>query len=109
ERRMRQGAEPLTEAEIAALRAWIAAGAVAPEGENPQKDPRDHWAYRPPVRPLIPASAPDVSNPIDAFLSAKRESKNLKATPQVSKDLWLRRVAIDLVGLPPTRTELQAF
>ncbi|MBI3863679.1 MAG: PSD1 domain-containing protein [Planctomycetia bacterium] len=107
--RMPPEGEPLTEAEIAALRAWIAAGAAAPEGEKPQKDPRDHWAYRPPVRPAIPASAPDVSNPIDAFLSAKRGSKNLKASPPVSKDLWLRRVAIDLVGLPPTRNELQAF
>jgi hypothetical protein len=107
--RMPAEGEPLTEAEIAALRAWIAAGAAAPEGEKPQKDPRDHWAYRPPVRPAVPASAPAGSNPIDAFLNAARQSKALSASPPVSRDLWLRRVALDLVGLPPTREELRAF
>src|SRR5215471_16599704 len=44
--RMPAEGEPLTEAQIAALRAWIAAGAEGPPGEQPQKDPRDHWAYR---------------------------------------------------------------
>src|SRR5262245_40417687 len=44
--RMPAEGESLTEAEIAALRAWIASGAVAPEGEMPQEDPRAHWAYR---------------------------------------------------------------
>jgi len=107
--RMPAEGEPLAESEIAALRTWIAAGAAAPEGEQPQKDPRDHWAYRPPVRPAVPVSSPMVSNPIDAFLSAVRESKGLTTSPPVSKDLWLRRVALDLVGLPPTRTELVAF
>jgi hypothetical protein len=107
--RMPPEGEPLTEAEIAALRTWIAAGAVAPIGENPQKDPRDHWAYRPPVRPAVPATSGVVPNPIDAFLSAARQSKGLTANPPVSKDLWLRRVALDLVGLPPTRAERQAF
>src|SRR5687767_2858222 len=45
--RMPAEGEPLTDSEIAALRAWIEAGAAAPVGELPQKDPRDHWAYRP--------------------------------------------------------------
>src|SRR5439155_129721 len=82
---------------------------AAPEGEKPQKDPRDHWAYRPPVRPAVPASSPVVSNPIDAFLSAARQLKKLTTSPPVSRDLWLRRVTLDLVGLPPTRAELHAF
>lgn len=107
--RMPPEGEPLTEAEIAALRAWISAGAVIPNGEQPQKDPRDHWAYRPPVRPAVPVTSPVSSNPIDAFLGAARQSKKLTASPPVSKDLWLRRVALDLVGLPPTRAELLAF
>ncbi len=107
--RMPPGGEPLSAAEIAALRSWIAAGAVAPDGEKPQKDPRDHWAYRPPVRPAVPATEPAVANPIDAFLGAARNSKGLTAALPVSKDLWLRRVTLDLVGLPPTRAELHAF
>ena len=52
--RMPPEGEPLTVAEIAALRTWIAAGAVAPDGEMPPNDPRDHWAYRPPVKPAVP-------------------------------------------------------
>jgi hypothetical protein len=107
--RMPPEGEPLTESEIATLRAWIASGAAAPDGEQPQKDPRDHWAYRPPVRLAIPVSAPDVPNPIDAFLTAARQSKKLTASPPIAKDLWLRRVTIDLIGLPPTRAELKAF
>jgi Protein of unknown function (DUF1553)/Protein of unknown function (DUF1549)/Planctomycete cytochrome C len=107
--RMPAEGEPLTEVEIASLRSWVAAGAAAPEGEQPQRNPREHWAYRPPVRPAVPASTPDVSNPIDAFLGAARRSHGLTASPPVSNDLWLRRVALDLVGLPPTRAELVAF
>jgi len=107
--RMPPEGEPLSPAEIAALSAWIAAGAVAPEGEKPQKDPRDHWAYRPPVKAPVPATAPAVSSPIDAFLGAARSAKGLTASPPVSKDLWLRRVTLDLVGLPPTQAELHAF
>jgi mono/diheme cytochrome c family protein len=107
--RMPPEGEPLTEDEIAAIRAWIAAGAVAPEGEQPQKDPRDHWAYRLPVRSAVPSNSTADSNPIDAFLSAARQSKRLTASPPVSKDLWLRRVTLDLVGLPPSRAELHAF
>ncbi len=108
-RRMPPEGEPLTDVEIAAIRAWIAAGAAVPDKEQPQKDPRDHWAYRPPVRPAVPVTSPAVSNPIDAFLNAARQSKGLTASPPVSKDLWLRRVTLDLVGLPPTRAELHAF
>src|SRR5688572_9468522 len=107
--RMPAEGEPLTEAEIAALRTWIEAGAAAPEGERPQKDPRDHWAYRPPVRPAVPADSSAGANPIDAFLGAARRSKGLTASPPLSKDLLLRRVYLDLVGLPPARAELLAF
>lgn len=107
--RMPPEGEPLTEAEISALRTWISAGAAAPDGEIPPKDPREHWAYRPPVRPPVPTTSPAASNPIDAFLNAARQSQGLTASPPVSRDLLFRRVSLDLVGLPPTRSELQAF
>jgi hypothetical protein len=107
--RMPPEGDPLSKAEIAALRAWIEAGAKYPEGEQPQKDPRDHWAYRPPVRPPVPKIVTDASNPLDAFLGAARRSSKLTASPPVSRDLWLRRVSLDLVGLPPTRAELLEF
>lgn len=107
--RMPAEGSPLSETEIAALRAWIAAGAIGPANEVPQIDPRQHWAYRPPTRPPVPDDSKSSANPIDAFLSAARQSKKLTATPPIHKDLWLRRVTLDLVGLPPTREELHAF
>ena len=48
-------------------------------------------------------------NPIDAFLAAAHQARGLKPAPPVGKDLWLRRVSLDLIGLPPTRQELHAF
>ncbi|MCA9008177.1 MAG: DUF1553 domain-containing protein, partial [Planctomycetaceae bacterium] len=109
ELRMPPDGEPLTTGEIDAIRKWISAGAVAPDGEIPPADPRDHWAYRPPVRPQVPVNTSPKLNPIDAFLDAARKSKGLTASPPVSRDLWLRRVTLDLIGLPPTREDLHAF
>ena len=100
---------PLTAAEVAGLRAWITAGAIGPANELPQKDPREHWAYRPPTRPRLPDAVPPDSNPIDALLQAARQSKGLTVAPPVQKDLWLRRVTLNLIGLPATRAELHAF
>src|SRR5581483_91366 len=53
--RMPPEGEPLKPAEIAALRAWIAQGAKAPADETPERDPRDHWAFKAPTRPALPA------------------------------------------------------
>ncbi|MCY2963220.1 MAG: PSD1 and planctomycete cytochrome C domain-containing protein [Planctomycetota bacterium] len=107
--RMPPEGEPLGEKEIAAIREWITSGAPVPENEQPQKDPRDHWAYRVPVRPPLPAGSAENENPIDAFLDAQRKSRGLTASPPVSKELWLRRVTLDLIGLPPTPADLQTF
>jgi chemotaxis protein histidine kinase CheA len=101
---------PLSPAEVATLRAWIDQGAHAPSEPTPP-DPRRHWAFQPPERPAIPlATNPGwVRNPIDAFLDAAHRARGLKPAPPVGKDLWLRRVFLDLIGLPPTRQQLHAF
>jgi hypothetical protein len=71
----------------------------------------DHWAFQ----PIVPVSIPKVSdggwgrNPIDAFIAAGLAAKSLTPTAPADRALLLRRVSIDLVGLPPTREELQAF
>ena len=95
---------------IGILRAWIDRGAPAPAEAVPA-DPRRHWAYVPPVRPAVPCPAAQrwSRNPIDAFLAAAHESKGLHASPPLRKDLLLRRVYLDLVGLPPSRDELHDF
>ncbi|HZU37182.1 MAG TPA: DUF1549 domain-containing protein, partial [Gemmataceae bacterium] len=103
--------EALTSVEIARLSAWINEGARAPLGEKPEPDPRAHWAFRPPVRPLEPRVKHSgfVRNPIDAFIAAAQEQHGLTAGRPADRRLLLRRVYLDLIGLPPTRQELAAF
>ena len=106
--RMPPEGEPLTAAQIALLKAWIEQGAKGPADEKPEADPRDHWAFKPPARPAVPkANAP--RNPIDAFLAVEWEKRGLKPAPEADKITLLRRIYLDLVGLPPTTEELHAF
>jgi hypothetical protein len=97
----------LRDQEIATLKAWIDQGARAPAEPIPP-DPRRHWAFQEPARPAVPPS-PWGRNPADAFLAASHSRQGLVASPPVSDDLLLRRVYLDLVGLPPTQEELHAF
>ncbi len=109
--RMPPEGPPLSPAQIAKLKAWIAQGANAPATEEPERDPREHWAFRTPRRLEIPKvrRADWGANPIDAFLAAAHEKRGLTPQPPVAKGLLLRRVYLDLIGLPPTRAELRAF
>lgn len=116
--RMPPEGEPLTADEIARLERWIDAGAPAPADEAAPSDPARHWAFRVPVRAPLPvvaadASAPDAkvtpTNTIDAFVDDQLRDRGLRAFPPASRARLLRRVYLDLIGLPPTRDELQAF
>ena len=109
--RMPPEGEPLTPEEIAAIRAWILQGAKGSPNEAPERDPREHWAFQSPVRSSIPeTSVPGWSkNPIDAFIASMREQKGLSPQSPATKPIWLRRVMLDLIGLPPTAEELDAF
>jgi len=88
-------------------------GAGAQESvRKPQADPREHWAFKPPTRPAIPAvthHALHITNPIDAFVLVELERRGLAPSPEARKEVLLRRVYIDLIGLPPTRAELRDF
>lgn len=109
--RMPPEGEPLKPAEIAAIREWIASGASAPADEQPERDPRDHWAFQAPVRPVVPKidDATWSQNPIDAFIAARHRDLGLTPQRAADKDVWLRRVTLDLIGLPPTLAEREAF
>jgi hypothetical protein len=89
---------PLTPEQIAILRQWIAEGAVWGE----------HWAFVAPKRPPIPdvTNQAWVKNPIDAFVLAKLEAEGLAPSPPADRATLLRRLSLDLVGLPPTLDEL---
>ena len=108
--RMPLDAKPLSDAEIATLKTWIDSGAPAPEEPVPP-DPRQHWSYQKPQRPALP----DVKNvewsahPLDRFLAAEHERQGLTPAPSAAKNVLLRRVYLDLVGLPPTPADVAAF
>ncbi|QDU23258.1 PSD1 and planctomycete cytochrome C domain-containing protein [Urbifossiella limnaea] len=101
--RMPPEGHALTAEQVAKLRAWIDGGAKVPADDRPEPDPRDHWAFRPVVKPTPPAAG----NPIDAFVVAGRG----KLTPvgPADKRVLLRRVYLDLIGLPPTPAQQAAF
>jgi hypothetical protein len=106
---------PFEPEQVQLIRDWIDQGAKAPPEEIPE-DPRRHWAYQPPVRAPLPegrsvsgTATVGVRHPIDRFLSVERQARGLKAATAARRDVLLRRVYLDLVGLPPTRQELHAF
>jgi hypothetical protein len=90
----------LSTEEIAKLRDWIDAGSPGPADEQPQSDPRLHWAYQPPR---------SRGQSIDALLAARLTSQGLQPQADIAPELWLRRVYLDLIGLPPTPEQLADF
>jgi hypothetical protein len=103
--------EPLTTEQVGQLRDWIAAGAPAPADESPEADPRDHWAFRPIARPPVPhlQRAGWGNSPIDAFIAQRQEQLRLAPNPGASGTELLRRLFLDLIGLPPTAQEIAEF
>ena len=103
-------AKPLSEDQIAIIRRWVDAGAPAPDEPLPA-DPVAHWSFQQPSRPALPevSSAAWSSHPIDRFIAAAHVQHKLTPAPPAAKNLLLRRVYLDLIGLPPTAEELRAF
>lgn len=100
--------EPLSKAQVAVIKAWIDAGAVWPDGVQAGK----HWAYVAPVRPTPPRiqdSGFRIQNPVDAFIAARLKEEELKPSPEAERATLIRRVSLDLIGLPPSPAEIDAF
>ena len=94
----------LTEAQKDLLRRWVAEGAQWAE----------HWAFLPPVRPAVPPIAPRPSplapsNPIDAFVRARLAQEKISPAPAATREELIRRVSLDLNGIPPTPAEIAAL
>ena len=107
ERRMPPEGESLTAEEISLLGDWINRGALGPDEERPEEDPSKHWSFSAIVRPAIPSSY--YENPIDAFLDAKRRAMGLKQVAEADRHTLIRRIYIDLIGMPPTLSELESL
>jgi hypothetical protein len=98
--------ERLTANQVALLRAWIDAGAPWPEGGRAV-----HWAFVAPTRPPLPKvkNRRWVRNPIDAFVLARLERERIAPSPEAGRTTLIRRLSLDLTGLPPTPEQARAF
>ena len=100
EKRMPQEAGPLSEEQIALIACWIDEGA---EWEK-------HWAFQPPILPDIPETETEWPvNPIDNFVLRKLEKKGLKPEPESDKYRLIRRLYLDLTGLPPSPEDVKEY
>jgi hypothetical protein len=93
--------KPLARAQVALLRRWIEQGAPW----------QDHWAYVPPRRPSLPAvkNKAWARTPLDYFILARLEKEGLPPSPEADRITLVRRLSLDLTGLPPTPAEVSAF
>jgi len=123
---------PLSPAKIELIARWIDEGAKAPPQEEPGKPV--HWSFVPPARPELPIISKSskerlesprarsgtaltkvtsrggaASNPIDAFIHARLARERIEPAPEADRITLLRRLSLDLVGLPPTPLEVDAF
>lgn len=92
----------LTSVQKSLIRRWIEQGAKYEQ----------HWAFSPvrkPVPPAVTKNTADVANPIDAFILAKLEAEKIEPSPIADKATLLRRLSLDLTGLPPSTAEMSAF
>ncbi|MEY4939229.1 MAG: hypothetical protein RIQ93_964 [Verrucomicrobiota bacterium] len=108
----------LTDAQIADLTEWVRRGAPDPrtlvaKGSSPSYGGvgRAHWAFQPVKKPAVPTveNAAWCRNPIDNFLLAKLETNGLRPNEAADKWTLIRRVYFDMIGLPPSLREVQAF
>src|ERR1043166_6805447 len=110
EERMPQRAPALSREKIDLLRAWIDQGAAWPDAAGDAKV-ETHWAYVRPVRHEPPAvrNAAWVRNPIDAFVLARLEKEGIAPSPEADRATLIKRLSYDLLGLPPSPEEVDAF
>jgi hypothetical protein len=105
----------LTAQQVAVIQEWIDAGAPWPE-DPPAADPRQHWAFQPPTRPPVPgvatvaaAASFPIRTPVDAFIVARHRERGLAPSPEAGRSVLIRRLSLDLLGLPPSPAEVDAF
>lgn len=105
--KMPRKGDPLGEGDVAKLTAWINEGAVWPDSASASiTKGMDHWAFKAPVKPSVPAIA---KHPIDAFVRARLAKEGLKPADAAAPETLIRRLYLDLVGLPPEPKEVDRF
>ena len=106
-------AGPLESHEVAVLTQWVRAG--APWGVKPSEEAKragpSHWAFQPAKQTAPPLVNDEgwVRNPIDRFILARLEASRIRPSPEAKRRTLIRRVSLDLIGLPPTPPEIAEF
>ena len=102
----------LTTEQVGILRAWVDQGADWPGAATPGEE-AEWWSLRPLARPQVPVLAPEdaarARNPVDAFVLKTLREKGLSPSPEADRRTLIRRLSFDLIGLPPTPAEIDAF
>ena len=100
----------LAKEQIALLKKWIDGGAVGPASKSDDAK-KSHWAFQPVQRPFVPVVqiCGWPRNPIDAFILARLEASKLEPSKEAARTTLIRRLKFDVLGLPPTPEEVDAF
>jgi mono/diheme cytochrome c family protein len=111
EKRMPLGGEPLKPGQIEIIKRWIDEGAEWPDAASVAAKAQKHWAFVAPVRPALPEvkNKAWAKNALDSFILARLEKERLTPSPEADRVTLLRRLSLDLIGLPPTPEEVDAF
>ena len=112
-----EGEKPLAAEQIALVTRWIDAGAKMPlpdpatASASPAARAASHWSFQPVNRPVLPAvkNSGAVRNLIDVFVVARLEAMGIAPSPEADRVTLLRRLKLDLLGLPPTPAEVDEF
>ncbi len=111
--KMPKKGDRLSPEQVGLVRAWIDQGAKWPESAvtSTGVDPAKHWAFKAPVRPAVPLVSDRkwTRTPIDHFILARLSTEKLKPSPEADRVTLLRRLHLDLTGLPPTVADVDAF
>ncbi len=101
----------LTPAEVDVLKQWVDQGSIWPDSAAGENVRPDHWSYQPVLRPEIPIVRDGkwVRNAVDAFVLAKLESRRFAPSPPADRYTLIRRLYLDLLGLPPHPDDVDAF
>jgi cytochrome c553 len=110
----------LSDDQIASLADWVSQGAFWPKSsaspsntltaeERVAVHRREHWAYQLVAAPSAPLTRSPLTTPLDSFVVAKLEAKGLTLSPEADRRTYIRRLSFDLLGLPPTIEEVEAF
>ena len=109
--RMPPEGEPLSAEQIAKIEAWIAAGAKVPGAEMKLDVESNHWALQRPTRAPLPSveKTDSMRNAIDYFVQARLQAEGISPSQQADRATLIRRVSLDLLGVPPTPKQVDSF